>query len=162
MNCKTAADLILTDHIDGNIEARASGELNEHLKSCPDCRLLAEEAKRAGAIFQGQARKDPPPEVWRNIRAEIEEARENGYLATFFEKMRFVLSNLKPAAVAIGAVVILLVFAATVRFTSMGNYAEIIQAREDVIDMISLNGDTAASESVPGYDLGTPAEIYFL
>ena len=171
MNCKRARDVILTDYIDTNLNVSALGELEAHLKACPVCRLLAEEAKKAGDLFENPARKDPPPEIWRNIHAEISrEASEKIRTAHHFPK-KFMrenrvlslfpfLPNLRPAVVAIGAVAVLLFAAAAVRLVSIGNYMEAIQARDDIITMASING--SADEPESKYDLGTPAEIYFL
>lgn len=161
MNCKSARDVILTDYIDGNLNARALGELKEHLKACPSCRGFIEEVEKSAALFKNPVRKDPSPEVWRSIRAEIiRKEHKTGFIQEVSERIRYILPNLRPAIVALSAAVILLVAAAAVRFAAIGNYAETIQARDDIIEMVSING--SAAESGFGYDLGTPAEIYFL
>ena len=161
MNCKMAKEMILTDHIDGNLKAAALGELEEHLKICPACHALAGEVKRTAVLFKDPIRKCPPPEIWRNIRAEINRKMSGPrFIQDVVERMRYILPNLKPAAVALGAAVILLVVAAAVRFAPIGNYPEIIPQQNDIIAMISVNGDVGESES--GYDIGTPAERYFL
>ena len=161
MNCKNARDIILTDYIDGDLKVRALGGVEEHLKACPACRGFAEDAKKSSALFKNPIRKDPPPEIWSNIRTEISrKAYRPGFIQEALEKMRYILPNFRPAVVAISAAVVLLVAAAAVRFVSIGNYAETIQARDDIIAMVSINGNADESES--GYDLGTPAEVYFL
>ena len=159
MDCKRAKELILLDYADGVLRGRSLEEIESHLKSCSSCRGLAEGVISAGKLLKSQARADAPQAVWNRICAEISRlSNKTGFAETLLERIRYGFYHLRPAVVATAAIVILLFALATARFVSYMNYSAPLSAREDIVSMISLNGENGSGE----YDIGTSAETYFL
>ncbi|RCK79643.1 MAG: hypothetical protein OZSIB_4115 [Candidatus Ozemobacter sibiricus] len=72
MNCEHWRDLILTDHLDGEIAPADREALNAHVAVCPACRELMEQAP--AALIEPFARLErvaPPPAVWEKIAVEM-------------------------------------------------------------------------------------------
>ncbi|MCX5667315.1 MAG: zf-HC2 domain-containing protein [Candidatus Omnitrophica bacterium] len=159
MNCKRAEKLILTDYIDGNLKGRALEEIELHIRSCPGCHALAQDLKAAGKLFRAVPRQEAPSEVWRKIRDEISAAPVRRYFPEIaLEYARYHLSHLKPAIVMAGAAVLLLFVLATMRLMPHKDYLE-AAIQQDDIAAISYGSD---EEDGSEYDLGTPAEMFFL
>ncbi|MDP8298734.1 MAG: zf-HC2 domain-containing protein [Candidatus Tantalella remota] len=112
MRCKKIRELILTDHIDGELSGDISEKIEKHLASCPGCRKVKEEAMDIAASLRSSARIDPPETLWKGIKEAIEEGRiphENDLLSgirDFLVVRRPVLVS-AAAAFAIAAVVLL-------------------------------------------------------
>ncbi len=159
MDCKRAEGLILADYMDDALRGRAFRELEAHLVSCSSCRKLFESATSAGELYKSAARADAPQAVWGRIRAEITGlSAKKGIAETILERIKYGLYHLRPAVVATAAVMILLFVLATAKLAAYVNYSAALSAREDIINMISLNGETGSGE----YDIGTSAEAYYL
>jgi len=160
MDCKRAKELILLDYADGVLKGHALGELESHLVSCSSCRGLAESVMSAGKLLRSAARADAPQFVWNRIRSEISELPErSGFMETLSERIRRGLHHLRPAIMATATIIVLVFVLATARLVSYMSYTAALSAREDVINMISLNGEELAGEK---YDIGTSAETFFL
>ena len=159
MNCKRMEKLILTDYIDGNLKGRALEDVELHLKSCPSCRALAQDLRAAGKLFRAVGQEATPSGVWHNILAEISAVPVRSHFAEdALAYARYYLSHLKPAVVMASAMVLLLFVLAAVRFMPHRDYLETAAARDDIL-AISHTGD---EEDESEYDLGTPAEMFFL
>jgi len=159
MNCKRAEKLILTDYIDGNLKGRALEEIEAHLGACPGCRALTEELRAAGKLFRAVPRQEAPGVVWHRIYDEISAAPAESHLPKeIFAYARYYLSHLRPVFVMAGAAVILLFALTAVRLMPHNNYPGTMAAQDDIL-AISYTGD---AEDEPEYDLGTPAEMFFL
>jgi len=149
MDCKKMEEIILTDYIDGKLEGAVLKEAEGHIASCAGCRGLVREFKAVAASLHNAPREEPPDLVWEKIRAAIT-ASERAPARTFFTRAR-------PAfAFAALAAAILAIFIA-VRPTFL---KEVSPVREQY-DVLSLSvSDTNGNDSE--YDMGTPAEEYFL
>ena len=159
MNCKRMENLILTDYIDGNLKARALEELGLHLRSCPSCNALAKELRAAGKLFRAAGQEAAPKEVWHKILAEIYTApAKSRFPEAILMYVRYYLSHLKPAVVIASAAVLLLFALATIRLMPHKDYLETTIAKNDILAMSYINDEEDGSE----YDLGTPAEMFFL
>ncbi len=159
MNCKKMEKAVLTDYIDGNLKGRALEKIEQHLKSCPSCRMLAEELRATGKLFRAVLQEAAPSGVWHKIHAEISAAPVRSHFPeTILAYVRYYLSHLKPAVAIASAAVLLLFVLAAVRLMPHKAYLETTAAQYDIL-AISYNGD---EEDESEYDFGTPAEMFFL
>ena len=159
MDCKRAKGLILSDYTDGVLRGHALEELESHMRACSSCRRLAEGLTSAGELLRSAARADAPQAVWNRIRAEISRLSvKRGFAETVLERLRYGLYHLRPAVVATAAIIMLIFVLATARLVSYMNYSAALSAREDIMNMVSLNNESGSGE----YDIGTSAEVYFL
>lgn len=160
MDCRRAKGLILSEYADGLLRGHALEELESHTRSCSSCRRLAEGVTKAGELFKSAVRADAPQGVWNRIRADLAGLSADNESAAegFLDRIRYGLYRLRPAVMAAAAVIILLFALATARLVSYMNYSADVSAREDMINMVSLNGEGAAGD----YDIGTSVEAYFL
>lgn len=157
MNCKRAKDLILLDYADGALKGHVLEELESHILSCPSCRRLAEDVAYTGRLFESAGRAEAPMAVWNRIRSELAGLpRANGFIAKALDRIRSGLYDLRPAIVATAAVAMLVFVLMAARIISDINYNKAISARDDTINMISLNDDNGK------YDMGTQAEKLLL
>jgi len=72
MNCKKAREAILTDYIDGELDARAKTRIEAHIHACAACRELSQRAKNASdGIFRGVGRVSPPEHLWARVKEAV-------------------------------------------------------------------------------------------
>ena len=160
MDCRRAKGLVLSEYADGVLRGHALEELESHLRSCSSCRRLAEGVTSAGELLKSAARADAPQAVWDGIRAEISRLSiRKGITETVLERIRYGLYHLRPAVVATATIIILIFVLATARLVSYMSYSAALSAREDIINMVSLNGE---EPGIGDYDIGTSAETFFL
>ena len=68
MNCKRTRELLLTDYLDQQASLELKTEVEEHQKTCPECRRLEEEIRRAIVLpFQDAKGPQAPEFLWLNI-----------------------------------------------------------------------------------------------
>mgnify|MGYP001297486159 CR=1 FL=1 len=159
MDCRRAKGLILSEYSDGLLRGHALEELKSHMGACPSCHRLAESVKSTGDLLRSSIKADAPQVVWDRIVADISGLSLKRNLAeTVSDRFKYVFYRLRPAVVAAAAVVILVFALATVSIISNINYSTDLAAREDIINMISLNGDGGSDT----YSMGTSVETYFL
>ena len=59
-------------YLDSELDARTSLEIEQHLKSCPDCaRLFAEEQKLEARLKAGLTRGSRTPALWEQIERAV-------------------------------------------------------------------------------------------
>ena len=159
MNCKKMKGLIFTDYIDGNLKGRALEETELHIRSCSSCHALAEDLRAQRKLFRAVGQEAVPSVVWHKICAEISAAPAGSHFAEdLLERLQYRLSHLKPAIVMAGAAVLLLFALAAIRLMPQKSYPGTTIAQDDIL-AVSYNND---EEGGPEYDLGTPAEMFFL
>ena len=160
MDCRISKGLILSEYADRTLRGHALSELEVHLRSCSSCRSLGEDVRSAGKLLKSTARADAPQAVWGRIRVEITGlSAKKGFVKTVLEKIQYGLYHLRPAVMATAAIIVLLFVQATARLVSYMNYSAALSAREDIINMVSLNGE---ERGIGEYDIGTSAETFFL
>lgn len=159
MDCRRAKDLILLDYTDEVLKAGALEDLESHLASCTSCRGLAESVKSVGRLIKSIARQDAPQTVWQGICSEVAGLSvKKRFAGTVSDRVRYALYHLRPAVVATAAIILLVFVLATARLVSYMEYSSALSAREDIFNMVSLNGENGRGE----YDIGTLSEAYFL
>jgi len=149
MDCKKTEEVIFTDYIDGKLEGGALREAEGHLASCAKCRGLAQELASIGASMRDAPREEPPARIWEKIRTAIT-VPEREPARAFFTRAR-------PAfAFAALAAAVLAVFIAV-----RPMFLKQVSPAEEQYDILSLSVSDANGNGT-NYDMGTPAEEYFL
>jgi len=155
--CEHFRDLILTDHIDGQLDKNAAGSLENHLLKCSDCREFFKEIKDKATLPWAQALRQPvPAELWIKIQEKIEnEERSSDLISDLLDRIKGLIVYPRLVPVLASLVLMLLVGSVTV------NTIQIKQAQEKDQGeyLISLLSSSSQAES---NDLGTPIEHYFL
>lgn len=160
MDCKRAKGLVLSEYADGVLKGHALEELESHLRSCLSCRRLAEDMRSTCALLKSAPRLEAPRAVWDRLRFGISKlSAKKTFAETIQENLRYGFYRIRPAIAATAAITVLLFVLATARFVSQLSYPAALPAGEDIINMVSLNGDAREDGS---YDIGTSAETYFL
>lgn len=152
MDCKKAKELIMTDYIDGRLLGTALKEVETHIASCADCRALAGELAKTLGAFKTVKPEAAPSGLWYKIRAEISAEPAGQFSARrLFVPVREMFSHIRPAVAAAAAVMILLFVLTAIRLAPNSS-------QDEIVTLASFNGNGDEAE----YDLGTPAEEYFL
>lgn len=81
MNCEQIKDLLLTDHLDGELGTEEMTAVQRHLDACPACRAYQVSVRTAAVgPFASLAPLQPPATLWQRIitviRAESPGVRE--------------------------------------------------------------------------------------
>jgi predicted anti-sigma-YlaC factor YlaD len=75
MNCKTAEKWI-SRSLDGRLDERSRGLLEEHLKVCPSCRKAAAEYRSMAALLQRGKEEAPLPRFWERLQPRLKEEQK--------------------------------------------------------------------------------------
>lgn len=149
MDCKKMEEVILTDYIDGKLEGTALRQAEEHIASCDRCRGLVQEFRAVAASLRNAPREEPPDRVWEKIRAAIT-VPERKPAWTIFTPRR-------PAfAFAALAVALIAIFIA-IRPVFLKEVSPVPE-QYDVLSLAVSGTNGNGSD----YEMGTPAEEYFL
>jgi len=68
---------LIGDALDGTIRPRDRARLEDHLRSCPECRELAGDFQKIAAEARALPQDEPADDVWPAIRANVGRARDN-------------------------------------------------------------------------------------
>lgn len=120
MKCERARELILTDHMDGELGPERRREIEDHLRVCAECgsfeKRAREDAVRPFALAKNEK---PPAYLWESIKAKIASEADvrSGIFPKTLEGVRRIFSSLlsmpRPAiAFTAGAMVIIAILAA--------------------------------------------------
>jgi anti-sigma factor RsiW len=66
---------MIGDRLDGTIRPQDRARLEDHLKSCPECREVAADFQKIAAAARALPQEDPAEELWPAIRAGVAAAR---------------------------------------------------------------------------------------
>lgn len=155
MKCKKFQDIMITDYLDGEIDAEKKKLVEEHLAVCSHCReYKAAVTKSTVEPFRKAETINPSDSVWRRIKEKIEEDRPSLAPRVFYI----------PRPVFSLAVVIALALFLGILAKFYINKQEIAKVQsERQVDYFSYlfrgNGYISSREGV-GY--GTAIEEYFL
>lgn len=114
MKCSRASRLI-SDYIDGNLDAKRRSDLEQHLKSCANCQKLLEDFE--GIVEKAQELEDHEPSSlsWLKIKTRLETETEPVQTLTFGRRkwfnfilgqpmLKYALSAALILAIVVGAV----------------------------------------------------------
>lgn len=62
--------------LDGRLDARSKGRLDDHLKACPSCRRAQAEYRSVTALLRNGAEAVPRPGFWSRLEPRLREERE--------------------------------------------------------------------------------------
>ena len=147
MDCKKIRDFLITDYLDAELKPQLRQEIEEHLKSCSQCRKLEGDLEELHRSFKEAKHIEPLAQVWQRIRESIE-AKQAPVLRGWIWPVP------KPvfAFATVAALIILLAI-----FVRLPVQPKIITNGRNGIADYSLEEDVH-----PLYDFGTDIEKYFL
>lgn len=74
MKCKEIQDIILTDYLDNELSAEHQLMIEAHLRQCPDCQIIAQDARNLGSTFlDAKGIKLDEDKIWLKVEARIKE-----------------------------------------------------------------------------------------
>ena len=169
MKCKDIMDLILTDYIDGELNATEEKNIEAHLKSCLRCReFLNEVMQSTAAPFTNAERLKAPESIWYGVKRIFAQEKPRGLLSGSMEGLRSILTFRRPVLATTTLAVIILIVIAVFMLPSgtmitSGNRNGVNAYLDDQILYFSYlgNGEEFYSE-VDNIDLGTSIEEYLL
>lgn len=163
MRCERIQELILTDHMDKELDEKGRREVDAHVSSCASCRQFQREAlKRASEPFRLAQAEEAPSYIWERVKRRIAAgaAEEPGLLLNTAGLLRRVFSPLlkipKPAiAFAATAAIIIAVIMARPATNKYGAYEYL---NEQMDFMTSLDLAEANGNGVFDTDINTGVE----
>lgn len=152
--CNHIRDLILTNYVDGEMDAVMARGVENHLMDCADCRAFFKEVKN-NFLFLQQTPRQVPEGLWEAVKQNIERQNQPPAFEGFWEKLKglLVFPRLVP------------VFASLALMLTVGSVAvkniQIRQAQdrdqgEYLVTMLSLAGPSTQTAEEG------PIEHYFL
>ncbi|MEN6311451.1 MAG: zf-HC2 domain-containing protein [Acidobacteriota bacterium] len=75
MRCKKAETMILRS-LDGRLDARAAGELEEHLRTCASCRKAEAEYRTMMSLLKTGKEEAPLPRFWERLEPRLKEEQK--------------------------------------------------------------------------------------
>jgi anti-sigma factor RsiW len=75
MRCKTAEKWI-SRALDGRLDGRSRGLLDEHLRTCPSCRTAAAEYRSLLALLRPGREEAPLPRFWERLEPRLREEQK--------------------------------------------------------------------------------------
>lgn len=158
MDCNRMKEIILTDYIDGRLNARELKDVEAHLASCKPCRAAASELLSLRAEFGKSRREEPPSEVWERIRSEVERTpAATVFSQDFFRSLRPVFARLRPAITVAAAATLILIVLMVGRLMPPRGAINAPVGEDEILSIAALEENGSAD-----YDFGTPEESYFL
>jgi hypothetical protein len=141
MRCAKARKLI-SEYIDGNLQAQKSALLERHLDVCLDCKHVLEDFK---AIVEGAKKLEvlaPSDQTWLKIKAGLKpeeqkvltfKPQKRGWFSLVFSrsKLKYVLSSVVILAFVVGAVILGLRYRSGNGFTDRGDLQKYTLAKLD-------------------------------
>jgi anti-sigma factor RsiW len=113
MRCEEVRELLLSDYIDGELDAAAAALVKEHVGACASCAALEARVRgQAVAPFRAAREAAPPKRVWKAVERRITgPAARGGVFAGLGGALRgfFALPQLRPA-IAAAAVALIAAF----------------------------------------------------
>ena len=160
MRCDKVKELLMTDYVDGEMDAGSRDAVREHLKSCRDCRELEGAVTATKSSIHGIKRAQPPPYLWERIKdalagEEIKAPGPIGKTAIVLRDLLFGSRYVFARATAVALVILVIVFAG---LAVQRHYMSNGMTPQEISSFLSLdiNGESAEN------GLGTEIEEYFL
>ncbi len=159
--CRKYRDIILTDHMDGELDKSAQAQVAQHLAVCPGCRALAEQVRQDMVLPLKQAEREAIPEhLWTSIKEKIEkEDHADSPVMGFIRGLAgsFAFPRLAPALMSVAA----LALVGSLVFHDQQIKQAKAQAQGEYLISVLAPANGAASET-DSEDAPTLIETYFL
>ncbi len=165
MNCDEIRELLLTDYVDGELDAARKAEVRGHLQGCAACRRF-ERAVRETAIepLKNAEKVQPPDAVWERIRQAViagKDRRAKGAFTVWRERLEAAFpARARIPSLAAAAVILLAVAFTGVSFNRQRIASRDLNKQWEVLTFLETdvlefsNGDDAT--------LGTAVEEFLL
>lgn len=157
--CEQFKEIILTDYIDGALNAVAKKEVDDHLSQCAACQAFANEVKSTLVLpFEKANRQEVPAELWGQIKEQI--AQEQIPQESFLDRVTEWLGNLSmPKLVPVlGSFVMVFFVSSMVFFDHQTKQAQDLERGSYLAYVLDTAGNLGQIDS----DMETPIEQYFL
>jgi len=167
MECKKIEELLLTDYPDGEVRGRVKNKVEEHLRTCFECRQFEHTLRRAVIEpFKNSIRIKPRGTVWNRISEAIvlEERRKSesflGKIQDFLQRIFSMPRVAYTLATVITAVFILTVM--VIKFQPSDHKVVSVQPTEEIEYLTYLveEAEYFLADENGGYSTGI--EEYFL
>jgi anti-sigma factor RsiW len=164
VTCKIVQDLILTDYLDGQLDAKQEKNVEEHLAQCRQCREFAAAARKVTIDPFANARKiDTPEFLWSRIKDSIlaeQQEEKTCALADFWQRVESFFRVPLPVLARSTIIVLILIIGTVAQLTF--NHKRSARAQEQV-DYFGYLADDSGDVTLNGNNgLGTLIEQYFL
>lgn len=164
MDCKKTQELILTDYIDGQMEDKQKGLIDQHLAHCPACKGYLDSIKNEVVNPFVNAPKVVPDEfLWTQIKKTIEQEEdqqiEKSFIPDFWERLSSAVHFPRPAFALATVATLVFMVGITSQFV-INNQMMKVNAQDQVMYLSSLIDEPVGTNNES--DLGTPIEKYFL
>lgn len=150
MNCEKIKELLMTDYIDGELEAALMKEVDAHIKKCGACRLLkAELEDKITVPLRQSGLVEPPQDLWSRIKGEIEEGSAEKPVPAVRIRLRDIFTVKRPVF-AVAAVMVILLTAGIFtksHFMRKEMLTAYFEEQMEFIDSLN-NGDNGFYESI--------------
>ena len=118
MNCKEIQDSIITDYVDGQIDVRSKGLIDQHLGVCHTCMgFLSSIQKEAINPFVNTLKEVPNDLLWRGIKQTIVDEQHQqlvkGLKPDLWERFKVLIHIPRPAFALATMVTMIFMIAST-------------------------------------------------
>ena len=166
MNCKRIQEFIITDYIDGQMEDKQKGFIDQHLTHCSTCKEYLSSIKKEVVYPFVNASKDVPDEfLWAQIKQTIEEEQqqqlETSLKPNFWERIRSAVHIPRPAFALTTIVTMIFMIGSTGQLFLSSPVVK-INGQDQVEYLSSLIDEPVDLASDNGNDSQIPIEKYFL
>ena len=62
----------LSDYIDGELEDRLCAEIDEHMKECPDCRIVVDTLRKTVLLYRTHGQAEIPQDVLSRLQLALD------------------------------------------------------------------------------------------
>jgi tetratricopeptide (TPR) repeat protein len=111
MKCTNVKKLI-SEYIDGDLDAGKTSFLEKHMETCQDCPKLLKDFQQIKQTAKGLSRTEPSSQTWFRIQARLKEKTQGSVpeprvrFLFFPERLRYAVSTALLLFIAVGVVVI--------------------------------------------------------
>ncbi|MBF0484783.1 MAG: zf-HC2 domain-containing protein [Candidatus Omnitrophica bacterium] len=150
MKCEDMRNLLLTDYLDGELDAERRFQVEVHLKSCYQCKdFFAEVKTQIKNPLDNYEVKKVPDSIWLNIKERIEEQQARAF--NISEKINSWLWGWKPA---LTLALTLIIFVGVFFINNVKISSKAIDKTDTTVYLVDNEEDVAG--------FGTNIENYFL
>ena len=164
MNCKRIQEFIITDYIDGQMEDKQKGFIDQHLAHCPACTGYLSSIKKVTITPFVNAIKEVPDQLlWARIKQNIEDDQrqqlEESLKPNFWERFRLAVHIPRPAFALATVVTMIFMIGSTGQLFFSAPVVK-INGQDQVAYLSSLIDEPVDMNN--GNDSQTPIEKVFL
>ena len=166
MECKKIQELLLTDYPDGEVRGRLKNKVEEHLRTCLECRQF-EHTLRREAIepFKNSIKIKPRASVWNRITEAIvleERRKSEGFIGKIQDFFRRIFSMPRIAYTLATVITVLFILVMAIKFQPTDHKVVTMQPKEEIEYLTYLMGEAEYFVVDENGGYSTAIEEYFL